>query len=69
MDNDNATHSIRVILDSIRKHSGDVYGNRNADGQANIPFAAIDPARHGYAQPNDAVWPREQKPASEFAGF
>ena len=43
-----------------------VAGWRNAFGDANIPFAAIDPATHGYAWPNDAVWPAELQDATTF---
>ncbi|MDP2840884.1 MAG: alpha-amylase family glycosyl hydrolase [Candidatus Methanoperedens sp.] len=91
-------HGIRVILDIILNHAGDVFGYqyhpdrypatdaqghtymdprwdnapypvagwRNAFGEANIPFAAIDPATHGYAWPNDAVWPSELQAAATF---
>lgn len=43
-----------------------VAGWRNAFGQANIPFANIDPDTHGYAWPNDAVWPAELQDAAAF---
>lgn len=43
-----------------------VAGWRNAYGEANIPFAAIDPATHGNAWPNDAVWPAELQSAATF---
>lgn len=91
-------HGIRVILDIILNHAGDVFGYqcnpdrypakddkgnaymdprwdsapypvagwRNAFGETNIPFAAIDPATHGYAWPNDAVWPAELQDADTF---
>jgi glycosidase len=94
----NAAHAqdIRVILDIILNHTGDVFGYqynpdryppsdgkpgmdrgwdiacypvagwRNAFGEANIPFAPIDPATHGYAWPNDAVWPEELQTAATF---
>jgi glycosidase len=87
---------IRVILDIILNHSGDVFGYaadrypaedgqgntymdprwdgggypvsgwRNAFGAANIPFAAVDPASHPQAWPNDAVWPAELQAAANF---
>ncbi|TCJ18952.1 alpha-amylase [Parasulfuritortus cantonensis] len=87
-------HGIRVILDIILNHAGDVFGYcfdgnrypaddggmdprwdgarypvagwRNAYGEANIPFAAVDPASHPYAWPNDAVWPAELQDAATF---
>lgn len=91
-------HGIRVILDIILNHAGDVFGYqhnpdrypakddqgnnymdprwdsapypvagwRNAYGEANIPFAAIDPITHGNAWPNDAVWPTELQAAATF---
>lgn len=91
-------HGIRVILDIILNHAGDVFGYqhnparypatdengnpcidprwdnapypvagwRNVFGEANIPFGAIDPATHGYAWPNDAVWPAELQDAATF---
>jgi glycosidase len=91
-------HGIRVILDIILNHAGDVFGYqfnpnrypaqdgeghavmdprwdggaypvqgyRNAFGQASIPFAPVDPATHGFAWPNDAVWPREMQSAANF---
>lgn len=43
-----------------------VAGWRNAFGEANIPFAAIDPATHGYAWPNDAVWPAQLQDSATF---
>jgi glycosidase len=96
----NTAHAngIRVILDIILNHSGDVFGYqfnpdrypardehgnigmdprwdgdtypvagwRNAFGQTNIPFGPINPATHGYAWPNDAVWPAELQDAATF---
>lgn len=91
-------HGIRVILDIILNHAGDVFGYqhnpdrypakddqgnnymdprwdnapypvagwRNAYGEANIPFAAIDPITHGNAWPSDAVWPTELQAAATF---
>ena len=91
-------HGIRVILDIILNHSGNVFGYqhnpnrypaqddhgnltmdarwdggtypvagwRNAFGQTNIPFGPIDPASHGSAWPNDAVWPAEMQQAENF---
>lgn len=89
-------HGIRVILDIILNHSGDVFGYRadrypaqdghghtfmdprwdggsyevsgwrNAFGQANLPFGPVDPATHGFAWPNDAVWPAEMQAAANF---
>ncbi|MGC2166962.1 MAG: alpha-amylase family glycosyl hydrolase, partial [Gallionella sp.] len=43
-----------------------VAGWRNAYGEANIPFVAINPSTHGYAWPNDAVWPAELQDAATF---
>ena len=89
---------IRVILDIILNHSGDVLGYqynpnrypqkneqgeivmdprwdnglypvqgyRNAFGEANIPFTTVDQATHGYAWPNDAVWPEQLQPSTTF---
>lgn len=95
-----AAHALglRVILDIILNHAGDVFGYefnparyprqeedgsvgmdprwdgsdypvagwRNAFGQANIPFGRIDPTTHGYAWPNDAVWPAELQASGTF---
>ncbi|MBK7356637.1 alpha-amylase family glycosyl hydrolase [Propionivibrio sp.] len=96
----NTAHAngIRVILDIILNHSGNVFGYqfnpdrypvrdehgkvtmdprwdgnsypvegwRNAFGQTNIPFGPINPATHGNAWPNDAVWPVEFQDAATF---
>ncbi len=87
-------HDIKVILDIILNHSGDVFGYqfnpdrypdgwggmdprwdgaaypvagwRNAFGATNIPFGPVDPATHGYAWPNDAVWPTEMQATGAF---
>ncbi len=85
---------IRVILDIILNHAGDVFGYehnperypdgdggmdprwdgapypvagwRNAYGEANLPYAPLDPGTHGHAWPNDAVWPAELQAAANF---
>lgn len=44
-----------------------VEGWRNAFGEANIPFAPIDPNTHPHAWPNDAVWPTEIQEAGSFS--
>ncbi|MBL0168783.1 MAG: alpha-amylase [Propionivibrio sp.] len=96
----NTAHAngIRVILDIILNHSGNVFGYefnpnrypaqdehgnitmdarwdggtypvagwRNAFGETNIPFGPIDPTTHGFAWPNDAVWPSEMQQATNF---
>lgn len=87
-------HGIRVILDIILNHAGDVFGYRpdpnrypdgqggmdprwdgrhypvagwrNAFGEANIPFAPVDPASHPQAWPNDALWPAEMQATEHF---
>ncbi len=89
-------HGIRVILDIILNHAGDVFGYRhdpdrypprdgqpgmdprwdgrpydvagwrNAYGEARLPFGPVDPDTHGYAWPNDAVWPAEMQQAANF---
>lgn len=43
-----------------------VAGWRNAFGETNIPFDAINPATHGQAWSNDAVWPKEMQSAGNF---
>lgn len=94
----NAAHDngIRVILDIILNHAGNVFGYqanryltsdehgntyldprwdgapytvagwRNAFGEVNIPFGHIDSNTHGYAWPNDAIWPEQMQEAVNF---
>ena len=43
-----------------------VAGYRNAFGESNIPFGTVDSNTHGFAWPNDAVWPAELQPGESF---
>jgi glycosidase len=43
-----------------------VAGYRNAFGEANIPFAPINPDTHPHAWPNDAIWPAELQDSANF---
>jgi len=74
---------IRVILDIILNHTGNVFlyqagdpfwngakfdasGFRDSQGEATLPFAALDPAAHPEAFPDAAIWPAEFQGGDTF---
>jgi len=48
-------------------HQYSVSGYRNAFGETNIPFKSINDNTHGYAWPNDAIWPGELQQPDNFS--